>query len=1491
VALASAFMPTIFLSYGRGDDESFARRLHDDLTERGFDVWFDRVSMPSRRLTFHQEIRDAIGTCDRLLLVVGPHAVASDYVRQEWQFAWFDSEKMVTPVLRIGEYALVPDELKVLQCEDFRDDSRYEAHFRQLERVLRDQPPKLGELIGVPSLPAHYLPRTDRLVALRHAVRAGLDSPIYLGGALTYPRIHGITGSTKHLGIHGMGGIGKSFLANLLVHDRKVREAFPDGIIWVGLGTSPEIRRRMVDIHRAFGGDSAIANEAEGKQKLINLLRNKAALLVLDDAWHRSDLDWFDVLGPRCRALVTTRDEGLIGAMNAVSYPVELLSDEEGLQLLAVSAGLEISALTAEALEVLAQCGQLPLAVALAGSMVRAGVPWIDLRDSLRDHELEFLEDPQSANPLHVNLWRMIEISVAALADDVQHRLAELAVFPTDEQVPDAAIATLWSQTGGLSPRQSRKLLVDLRKRSLLQLTHTADILADSVGKCSIHDLIHSFCMRLARRQVGNETLLHDFLLSAYQDTAGSWWNVPNDGYFFDHLRTHLIAAGRTAELVGLMQCLPWLETKANAGLAFDIAADFTAAVEVMAADSSDRKRAELLRAALRTDIQFIARHPTAVFQCFWNRCWWYDSPQAGRHYEAPAGGWPPPGPPWEEEGSGLYRLMERWKKEKEARSPGFYWLRSLRPPDIHLGSRQRAVIHTATEVTDKQVADKIGRRILFSSDSLRVGYGNDWWSVETGIKMLTQPELANETKHHDDRPRQVSPDGRIVVELGENCAFRILDAKGEILATTSPLELLRPPIPPHLSYMDEKSLLKNTPDTQAILASARITFSPDGSMFAVHGEANWSPFEWGHGYWGNWETRTGNIILPLRQFKYRVHDVVFSPDSRYLALAAGDPGDGILDHEQGSFALWNLTSGTLVVQLGFNDDAYTTGVMFSFASDRVFAWGGVRDGDFDYGYARGYLGVWETANGRQLSLQTGGDRCLSCLSLSPDGSRFAVGLYDGRVGLGDLTSLEMQLLTGHLGAVISVAFDPAGILLASLGEDGTIRLLASEASGCDPGQLQNQEEPLVSVQFTNDGARAVTRCSRHTVWLWDTQSGEVVAKPRSHGVIVYVGHPPAFYFDGKSLVVDGETLVDTTDGKVILSPDESSLHRHKIIAVAHHGKALARLRDDGDAAEGEIAFLQGGGLTVPLDLPKMGHRAAAISFSPDDRWLAMEYESRGVMVYDVLTGRRRFSLPDPGPFLFSADCRHLLAAGAEPLRLYDVESGAEVARQPLSTYWASEAVSPDGRLRATVSGGRVEIVDVGSGHQSSLLERHKPLETEFAFTRNPRFLLTRDGGREILLWDLEKGKEVPSENWLEKVPNVRRDGTVIVRHPHTGEEILSIRDGSVSNAAFDRDCQHVFFVTGDGVTRIWDIGRGTCSELSERPLLVHAVAADDPYYAVAAIQETAIIDATTKEEVAWFPVAFDTNGKSFASYPPFRLWGAGSSHRFYLFSLEGAAG
>jgi hypothetical protein len=113
----------------------------------------------------------------------------------------------------------------------------------------------------VPSLPAHYLVRAERLNVLRDALRADLDRPVVIGGA------------AARVGVHGMGGIGKSVLASALAHDRKIREAFPDGVVWIGLGSLPDVPALQRRVHRDLGGDGAFETEHEGKARRQRILR------------------------------------------------------------------------------------------------------------------------------------------------------------------------------------------------------------------------------------------------------------------------------------------------------------------------------------------------------------------------------------------------------------------------------------------------------------------------------------------------------------------------------------------------------------------------------------------------------------------------------------------------------------------------------------------------------------------------------------------------------------------------------------------------------------------------------------------------------------------------------------------------------------------------------------------------------------------------------------------------------------------------------------------------------------------------------------------------------------------------------------------------------------------------------------------------------------------------------------------------------------------
>jgi len=161
--------------------------------------------------------------------------------------------------------------------------------------------PTLGKRSNVPNLPAHFLPRPDDLNALKNAVLADVSTPVV------------VTGRTRSIGVHGMGGIGKSVLAAALARDDEVRSAFPDGVIWLTIGQEPAITSRQRQLALALGDEpSAFEDEQQGKARLSELLADKACLVILDDVWEVKHAAAFNVLGAQCRMLVTTRDARII---------------------------------------------------------------------------------------------------------------------------------------------------------------------------------------------------------------------------------------------------------------------------------------------------------------------------------------------------------------------------------------------------------------------------------------------------------------------------------------------------------------------------------------------------------------------------------------------------------------------------------------------------------------------------------------------------------------------------------------------------------------------------------------------------------------------------------------------------------------------------------------------------------------------------------------------------------------------------------------------------------------------------------------------------------------------------------------------------------------------------------------------------------------------------------------------------------------------------
>jgi hypothetical protein len=226
---------------------------------------------------------------------------------------------------------------------------------------------------------------------------------------------------------------------------------------------------------------------------------------------------------------------------------LEVLSRDDARRLLASWSGGGLDSLPGEADEVVEECGYLPLAISVCGAMVRDGVLWRDLVTSLKKARLGFLEGGE-LDYAYASVLGSLTVGFEFLEEkdrDAANRYLELAVFPSDEAIPEAAVVTLWGRGGELPEEDSRKLLATLDRKSLLRMEG-----GPADRRITLHDLQYDFL----RSKQADWPGLHNRPLDAYRAKCGDGWHTgPNDAYFFQRLAYHLSEAGRKEQLRDLL--------------------------------------------------------------------------------------------------------------------------------------------------------------------------------------------------------------------------------------------------------------------------------------------------------------------------------------------------------------------------------------------------------------------------------------------------------------------------------------------------------------------------------------------------------------------------------------------------------------------------------------------------------------------------------------------------------------------------------------------------------------------------------------------------------------------------------------------------------------------------------------------------------------------------------------------------------------------------
>ncbi|KAJ3705084.1 hypothetical protein LUZ61_008789 [Rhynchospora tenuis] len=333
-------------------------------------------------------------------------------------------------------------------------------------------------------------------------------------------------GNLKVHTVVGMGGIGKTTVAQLVYNDTRVREHFElKG--WVCVSDDFDVVTLTRKIISSFTKRSCDFSELDDLQlKLQEEVRSKSFILVLDDVWNEDQSLWDSLQLPltfsRSSTILATTRSITVAKIMQTNPPYTL-----GYLNFAASCSLfkqlvfdyqerDVDGSIMQVAEkIVAKCNGLPLAVKAIGNVCRIEYSvesWLDILESK-----EWKPNIQSGDCLPV-----LKLSYDRMPPHLKQCFAFFALFPKDYPFNTERIIKLWMSLGLINNSNGKELedvgrdyIKQLLERSLIQLIEQKD--AEPEQTFAMHDLLHDLAQLVAGNEVSRRKLEMTFDLSEDQ--------------------------------------------------------------------------------------------------------------------------------------------------------------------------------------------------------------------------------------------------------------------------------------------------------------------------------------------------------------------------------------------------------------------------------------------------------------------------------------------------------------------------------------------------------------------------------------------------------------------------------------------------------------------------------------------------------------------------------------------------------------------------------------------------------------------------------------------------------------------------------------------------------------------------------------------------------------------------------------------------------------